>query len=72
MKSLNKILVTFLVLIVLLAGWIGYSCFFNHPSMRWTMINVNHTEQQGDAHLIQFKGGKKIQMPALCVPLRMS
>jgi len=63
-KSLNKILVTFLVLIVLLAGWIGYSRFFNHPSMRWTMINVNHTEQQGDAHLIQFKGGQKILIDA--------
>jgi competence protein ComEC len=62
-KYSNKILTILLIVVVLYAGWIGYSCF-NHPSMKWTMINVNHTEQQGDAHLIQFKGGKKILIDA--------
>ncbi len=32
--------------------------------MRWTMINVNRTGQQADAHLIQVDGGKTILIDA--------
>ena len=30
------------------------------PDFKWTMVNVNSTDQQGDAHLIRIKNGKTI------------
>ena len=34
------------------------------PDLSWTMVNVNYTMVQGDAHLIQIKGGKTILIDA--------
>ncbi|MEQ9370508.1 MAG: MBL fold metallo-hydrolase [Coleofasciculus chthonoplastes F3-SA18-01] len=34
------------------------------PEVVWTMVNVNHAEQQGDAHLIQVKQGKTVLIDA--------
>jgi len=33
---------------------------FNGSKLEWTMVNVNQTRQQGDAHLIRVKNGKTI------------
>lgn len=30
------------------------------PEFEWTMVNVNRTDQQGDAHLIRVKNGKTV------------
>ena len=35
----------------------------SEPQVVWTMVNVN-TEVQGDAHLIQVKGGKTVLIDA--------
>jgi len=34
------------------------------PDLEWTMINVNQTAQQGDAHLIRIAGGKTVLIDA--------
>ena len=53
----QTIVLSVLVLVVL----IGYGLFlFNAKPLTWTMINVNYSPQQGDAHLIQTRNGKNI------------
>lgn len=34
--------------------------YWNQPQFEWTMVNVNQTIQQGDAHFIRVKNGKTI------------
>jgi competence protein ComEC len=47
---------------------IGSAAFFvlkdSAPDLVWTMVNVNHTRLQGDAHLIEVKNGKTILIDA--------
>ena len=53
----NKVL----LVVLLLIGLMGYGLwrFINKPLV-WSMINVNYSPQQGDAHLIQTNIGKSI------------
>lgn len=51
----HKLLLGFLLFITC---W-GVFVFAIHP-LSWTMINVNYSPQQGDAHLIQTRNGKNI------------
>ncbi len=42
-------------------------CFVFHessPDLVWTVVNVNHTNLQGDAHLIEVKNGKTVLIDA--------
>ena len=34
------------------------------PKLAWTMVNVNNSDAQGDAHVIQIKGGKTVLIDA--------
>lgn len=34
------------------------------PDFHWTMVDVNHAQRQGDAHLVQVRGGKTILIDA--------
>ncbi|MBF0352058.1 MAG: MBL fold metallo-hydrolase [SAR324 cluster bacterium] len=38
--------------------------WWSMPDFRWTMVNVNHTTLQGDAHLIQIRDGQTILIDA--------
>jgi competence protein ComEC len=52
---------TIVLSVLMLAALIGYCLvFFNKKPLTWTMINVNYSPQQGDAHLIQTSNGKNI------------
>lgn len=47
--------------VLVLVALTGYGLFlFNAKPLTWTMINVNYSPQQGDAHLIQTSRGKNI------------
>lgn len=37
-----------------------YIHYLQRPKMQWTMVNVNHTAQQADAHFIQLRNGKTL------------
>ena len=55
---LKKTIILFALVLVALTG---YSLIlFNAKPLTWSMINVNATPQQGDAHLIQTSNGKNI------------
>ncbi len=54
-----------LILLALLMGLVGYGVWYiGSKSLTWTMINVNYSPQQGDAHLIQASNGKNILIDA--------
>lgn len=46
------------------ASYQSYIDYLNAPDVIWTMVNVNSHEGQGDAHVIQVKGGKTILIDA--------
>ena len=47
--------------VVVLVALTGYGLFLlNAKALTWTMVNVNYSPQQGDAHLIQIRNGKNI------------
>jgi beta-lactamase superfamily II metal-dependent hydrolase len=47
--------------VVVFVALTGYGLFlFNAKPLTWTMVNVNYSPQQGDAHLIQTSKGKNI------------
>jgi len=55
----------FLVFVLGLIYVLYFSYYRAHRSgIEWTMINVNQTKQQADAHLIQIKNGKTILIDA--------
>jgi competence protein ComEC len=57
-KLLSKI--SLLVLLALL-GLVGFGLWYSaNKPLTWTMINVNYSPQQGDAHLIRTSKGKNI------------
>jgi len=61
--SLRKRL--FLILIVsFFIGIIAYCSNGSKPDFVWSMVNVNHTALQGDAHLIEVNHGKTILIDA--------
>jgi beta-lactamase superfamily II metal-dependent hydrolase len=54
----TKIVLSLIFWVTVVAGlWLVSK--FNRPLV-WTMINVNYSPQQGDAHLIQARNGKNI------------
>lgn len=60
---LQKILIAFFI-----AGIIcfisSYYVLSSRPDMEWTMVNVNYSAQQGDAHVIKIKNGKTVLIDA--------
>jgi competence protein ComEC len=53
-----------LAVLVLLIGLAVYTIKEFKSDLTWTMVNVNHTSLQGDAHLIQVEDGKIILIDA--------
>jgi competence protein ComEC len=54
---------TIVLSVLVLFALIGYGLFlFNVKPLTWTMVNVNYSPQQGDAHLIQTSKGKNIMI----------
>ena len=50
-----------LLVLLALLGLAGYGLWhLGSKSLTWTMVNVNYSPQQGDAHLIQTSKGKNI------------
>jgi len=60
---LKKILIPFVIASVFLMISI-YSTSEPRPDMEWTMVNVNYSAQQADAHVIKIKDGKTILIDA--------
>jgi beta-lactamase superfamily II metal-dependent hydrolase len=60
-KYLKKSSMTvLLMLVVIFLAVVVVSVYLSRKPLTWTMINVNNTPQQGDAHLIQTNSGKNI------------
>jgi beta-lactamase superfamily II metal-dependent hydrolase len=55
-KTSRAVLVVIVVVFMVMAAGV----FGSYRLMTWTMINVNYSPQQGDAHLIQTRNGKNI------------
>lgn len=53
-----KTMTTFIFFMAVVAG-LWFASKFNRPLV-WSMVNVNYSPQQGDAHLIQTSKGKNI------------
>lgn len=57
-----------ILVLTIAAVSIGIAAFFvladPSPDLVWTMVNVNHTVLQGDAHLIEVKNGKTVLIDA--------
>ncbi len=60
-KRVTAILFLLIIVFVIL---IGRYFLFYRSEVVWTMINVNQSKQQADAHLIQIKNGKTILIDA--------
>ena len=60
LRSIGAKLRLFVVVGFVAVGHVG--CFLKNPpaELVWTMVNVNNTSLQGDAHLIELKHGKTI------------
>jgi competence protein ComEC len=56
-KTFNTALPTVGIVFIVIAG---ISALMSYKPLTWTMINVNYSPQQGDAHLIQTRDGKNI------------
>ncbi len=50
--------------VVVFIGLLLISSCDSSPDLVWTMVNVNESRLQGDAHLIQLKGGKTVLIDA--------
>ncbi len=60
MKKLFGKIASVFFLVGCVAVIIAYYYFHRSPDMKWTMVNVNYSAQQGDAHVITIKNGKTI------------
>jgi beta-lactamase superfamily II metal-dependent hydrolase len=56
----NLIRIAILAVLVIFIAVIAASVYAMCKPLTWTMVNVNYTPQQGDAHLIQTSSGKNI------------
>ncbi|HEC12009.1 MAG TPA: MBL fold metallo-hydrolase [Acidiferrobacteraceae bacterium] len=64
-SSIKKIKLTLIVLLIAFLVGGAYGLYVSRkPAVVWTMVNVNTTGLQGDANLIQVKGGKTILIDA--------
>jgi competence protein ComEC len=52
------------MIFVVLGSFLWKNFYPAQPELVWTMVNVNHTQQQGDAHLIQVNSGSTILIDA--------
>ncbi len=58
---------TILVALITLGCVLIFSVYYRtagHPDVEWTMIDVNYSAQQADAHLVRVKNGKTILIDA--------
>jgi competence protein ComEC len=63
--SRQRILLAFFALVFVIVGSLTWNYFYpSTPQLVWTMVNVNHTPQTSDAHLIQVNHGKTILIDA--------
>jgi competence protein ComEC len=56
-KAFNRVLSAIGVIFIVI---VAVSVLKSYKPLTWTMINVNYSPQQGDAHLIQTRNGKNI------------
>ena len=61
--SIRNLLLVFVTL-AFVGGLVAYTIKQSKPVLVWTMVNVNHTALQGDAHLIEVNNGKTVLIDA--------
>ena len=62
-KNMSKIILA----LITLCGVLIFSMYYRtarNPDIEWTMIDVNYSKQQADAHLIRVRNGKTILIDA--------
>jgi len=60
----NKLLILFFIFVIFIGVLLGYLSHDSSPDLVYTMVNVNHTNLQGDAHVIRVRNGKTILIDA--------